>query len=345
MRQSHPSPRDHALRHRAARRGRTHLEGGPVVGGVRQRPAALPQGQWRRGAAADRVPGARRKLGHLHAGHQPAYESTSARTAFRSRTTRCAAAPARRSRSTRPSRPGDGSWHSTRPRCRRPIFSPPAPASSCCIRSRAWSATRSRWSTWTAGWRKSKFPELVNPVQPFLDIRALDARGHSGTEGRPCASKATPGRWRITATGPTRPSRPTCGRCVLPWPYTLKAGERSSNRSVSSLSGSAGTGKGAKSTAHRSQSSAPAGQGTLPPLGLGMPAEEIDARIEAARAAASTRRRASCNATSIRARSTDSTQLYGYRVLCEQTGAECVLEIVVESVDDYRANCSGSPRW
>src|SRR5262249_43202153 len=30
-------------------------------------------------------------------------------------------------------------------------------------------------------------------------------------------------------------------------------------------------------------------------------------------------------------------ELYGYRVLCEQTGAECVLEIVVESVNSYAA--------
>ncbi len=50
--------------------------------------------------------------------------------------------------------------------------------------------------------------------------------------GRPAAWKATPSRWRITATGPMPPSRPTCGRWRSRGPTRCAAG-KSFEQSVS----------------------------------------------------------------------------------------------------------------
>ena len=81
---------------------------------------------------------------------------------------------------------------------------------------------------------KDKFPALVNPIQPFFDIRSLTPQGDAAASSRPAAWKATPSRWRITATGPMPPSRPMCGRWRMPWPYTLRK-RRSSSSSRSRL--------------------------------------------------------------------------------------------------------------
>ena len=63
---------------------------------------------------------------------------------------------------------------------------------------------------------------------------------------------------------------------ALPWPYTLKAGERSSNRSQLTLSGTAP--KAAESAGSKGVEVklGAAIRETMPPVGLGMPAEEID---------------------------------------------------------------------
>ena len=57
-------------------------------------------------------------------------------------------------------------------RHRRRISSPRALASSCCIRSKAWSAMRVEVEHVDGKVEKSKFPARVNPIQPFLHIRA-----------------------------------------------------------------------------------------------------------------------------------------------------------------------------
>ena len=56
---------------------------------------------------------------------------------------------------------------------------------------------------------------------------------------RPARWKATPSKWRTSATGPTHPTRPMCGRCTRPWPYTLPKGEKFAQSVTLSISGNA----------------------------------------------------------------------------------------------------------
>jgi hypothetical protein len=181
---------------------------------------------------------------------------------------------------------------------------------------------------------KSKFPELVNPVQPVLDIRSL-------------THEVLPGlRATVLMEGDTfemedhrnwsDASFKTYVRPLTrPWPYTLKAGEAVKQSIKVTLSGSVP--KGGKAAAGR-QIAIKLGaisRDTLPPVGLGMPAEEIEhaiAQLDLLKLAAP--RFLICH---IDPRSKHGLkELYGYRVLSEASGAGVALEAVVESVDAFR---------
>ena len=74
----------------------------------------------------------------------------------------------------------------------------------------------------------------------------------------------------------------------------------------------------------------------LPAVGLGVPAEEIDASLAAIDLLAAAAPKLLVCAFDPR-EGHGRKQLEGYRVLCEKTGAQCELEVVVESVDGYAA--------
>jgi hypothetical protein len=180
---------------------------------------------------------------------------------------------------------------------------------------------------------QGRFPELVNPVQPVLNIRALT---HEVVPGLKATVRMEGDTFEMEDhRNWTDASFKTYVRpLALPWPYTLKAGEAVRQAIRIALTGTAA--KGAK---------APAGKGvevrvgsalreTLPPVGLGMPAEEIEHAIrhlDLVRLAAP--RFLVCHIDPRRKHGLK--ELYGYRVLAEQTGAQAVLEAVVESVDGY----------
>jgi len=123
---------------------------------------------------------------------------------------------------------------------------------------------------------------------------------------------------------------------ALPWPYTLKAGETVKQSVSVKLIGSVPkTAQGAKSKDIEVQLGA-AGRKTLQPIGLGMPAGEIDhavKRLALLRKAGP--KFLQCHFDPRQKHGLE--QLYGYRVLCDQTGAKCLLEVVVESIDDYKS--------
>ena len=74
----------------------------------------------------------------------------------------------------------------------------------------------------------------------------------------------------------------------------------------------------------------------LPEVGLGMPAEEIDSSIAAIDLLARAAPKLLICAFDRREKH-GRKELDGYRVLCEKTGAQCVLEVVVESVAGFTA--------
>ena len=181
---------------------------------------------------------------------------------------------------------------------------------------------------------RSKFPELVNPVQPFLHIRALT---HSVLPGIKATVRFEGDTWEMEDhRNWTDASFKTYVRpLALPWPYTLKAAETVKQAVKVSLSGKSTKGGARPDKGVTIELGAPIRK-NMPPVGLGMPAEEIEHSVmslDLLKLAAP--RFLQCQFDPRKGHGLK--ELYGYRVLCEQTGAQCVLEIVVESLNDYAA--------
>jgi len=181
----------------------------------------------------------------------------------------------------------------------------------------------------------AKFPELINPVQPFLHVRSMT---HEFAPGVKAAVRFEGDTWETEDhRNWTDASFKTYVRpLALPWPYTLKAGEPVRQSVTVTLSGTAGKG-GAMANARSVEVKLGAvGKRTLQLVGLGMPPEEIEPAIRQL----DLLKRAAPKFLQCQFDPREHhglAQLYGYRVLCEQTAAECVLEIVIESLDDYAA--------
>ena len=180
---------------------------------------------------------------------------------------------------------------------------------------------------------KGSFPERVNPVQPVLNIRSLThevAPGLKATvrmEGDTFEMEDHRNWSDASFKTYVRP-------LILPWPYTLKAGEPVKQAIKLTLNGSAKSAKGAAGKGIEVKLGAVLRE-SLQPVGLGMPAEEIEhaiRQLDLLKLAAP--RFLVCHFDPRRKHGLK--ELYGYRVLCEQTGAEAMLEVVVESVGQFQ---------
>ena len=181
---------------------------------------------------------------------------------------------------------------------------------------------------------KGNFPELVNPIQPVLDIRSLT---HEVSPGLKATVRMEGDTFEMEDhRNWTDASFKTYVRPLSrPWPYTLKAGEKVTQSINVTLSGSAsgggtiGSGKGIEIKLGA------VSRDSLQPVGLGMPAEEIDhaiAQLGLLKLAAP--RFLICHIDPRKKHGLK--ELYGYRVLSESTGADVALEVVVESVDQFK---------
>jgi hypothetical protein len=121
---------------------------------------------------------------------------------------------------------------------------------------------------------------------------------------------------------------------ALPWPYTLKAGETVRQSVSITLSGAAP--KAATTAAAKTVRIAlgKATNDTMPALGLGMPAQEIGPAVEALDLLERAAPRLLICQFDPREKH-GRKELDGYRLLCERTGAQCELEVVVESVEGF----------
>lgn len=181
---------------------------------------------------------------------------------------------------------------------------------------------------------KSKFPELVNPIQPVLDIRSLTHEVLPGLRATVLMEGDTfemedHRNW-------TDASFKTYVRPLIrPWPYTLKAGEAVKQSIKVTLSGSVPGGDKAAAGKGIEIKLGAVSRDSLQPVGLGVPAEEIEyaiAQLGLLNLAAP--RFLICHIDPRRKHGLK--ELYGYRVLSEETGAEAALEAVVESVNDFK---------
>ncbi len=182
----------------------------------------------------------------------------------------------------------------------------------------------------------SRFPLLVDPVQPFLDIRALT---HEVAPGLKAIVRLEGDTFEMEDhRNWSDASFKTYVRPLArPWPYTLSAGEPVKQSVSLAFDGAmpAASGRANGGDAVRIMLG-PVTGGRLPAVGLGVPAEELDASLAAVDLVALAAPRFLVCAFDPRA-GHGPKELDGYRALCEKTGAECELELVVESVDGYAA--------
>ena len=186
---------------------------------------------------------------------------------------------------------------------------------------------------------EGKFPAMVNPIQPVLDIRSL-------------THEITPGlKFTVRMEGDTfemedhrnwsDASFKTYVRPLSrPWPYTLKAGEPVKQAIRITLSGSAAKRRTGGDSKAIDVAIGAVSQKALQPIGLGMPAEEIEPAIaQLALLKLASPRFLICH---IDPRSRHGLkELYGYRVLAEESKAGVVLEAVIESVESFRQELTG----
>jgi hypothetical protein len=178
-----------------------------------------------------------------------------------------------------------------------------------------------------------KFPELVDPVQPVLNIRSLT---HEVVPGLKATVRMEGDTFEMEDhRNWTDASFKTYVRPLsLPWPYHLPAGETVKQSIRVTLSGHAAAKHAAAGAAGIEAKLGEVTNESVPPVGLGMPAEEIEPslrQVPLLKLAAP--RFLICHFDPRRKHGTE--ELNGYRKLCEQTGAAAVLEVVVESVDQF----------
>jgi len=185
----------------------------------------------------------------------------------------------------------------------------------------------------------SKFPPLVNPVQPFLDLRSLThevAPGLKATVRMEGDTFETEDHRNWTDASFKTYVRPL----ARPWPYTLKAGDPVKQSVTVSLSGKAKSGASGKAANVIEVKLGKPLREKLLPVGFGVPAEEVEhaiSNLDLIELAGP--RILQCHYDPREKHGLK--EFYGYRVLSEQTGADAVLEIIVSSVDDYQRELHG----
>ncbi|MEI7970164.1 MAG: hypothetical protein WCJ69_14370 [Betaproteobacteria bacterium] len=186
---------------------------------------------------------------------------------------------------------------------------------------------------------KSVFPKLVNPIQPFLNIRALT---HEFLPGVKATVRMEGDTWEMEDhRNWTDASFKTYVRpLALPWPYVLKAGEAVRQSIRVTLSGTIPKlPRQSGDAAVEVRLGAPTRRG-MPPVGLGLPAEEIDHAVKTLPLLRAAAPKILVGQHDPRA-GHGLAELYGLRFLCDQTGARAALEIVVASTDRFAEELTG----
>lgn len=180
---------------------------------------------------------------------------------------------------------------------------------------------------------RSVFPKNVNPVQPFLHIRALS---HEFMPGVRATVRMEGDTWEMEDhRNWTDASFKTYVRpLALPWPYVLKAGETVRQSIKVTLSGRVPKAAGSRRAASVQVAVGGVTRRTMPPVGLGLPAEELEHAVKALPLLRAAKPRILVGQHDPRA-GHGLAELYGLRLVAEQTGAAAVLEIVVAGLDDY----------
>jgi len=178
---------------------------------------------------------------------------------------------------------------------------------------------------------ESRFPELVDPACPFLDIRALTHEVLPGLKIT-CRMEGDTFEMEDHRNWMDASYKTYVRPLALPWPYTLKKGEKLSQRVTLKLEGKApAAARAGGSQAIEVSIGSPIGH-AMPRVGLAVPAEGIEQAI--AGAALIKKARPSFLVCHFDPRkSHDASTMRKFAELGAATGAELVLEAIVPCVD------------
>lgn len=190
---------------------------------------------------------------------------------------------------------------------------------------------------------ESRFPALIDPVQPMMDLRRLTHRAAGGALTVACLMEGDTFEMEDQRNWTDASYKTYVRPLALPWPYRLEPGEVIDQTITLTVAGAVAEGAGA--SAVRVTLGGTGGQtgGVVPALGLGLdPAdtEAAGARIEAVRGIGADH--LICH-HDVR-RGHDAASLGAQAALARELGATPWLEAVVTSVEGFEDEIAGLGR-
>jgi len=171
-----------------------------------------------------------------------------------------------------------------------------------------------------------RFPELINPLQPFYQIRALTHEVQPGIKAT-CRMEGDAFEMEDQRNWTDASYKTYVRPLALPWPYSLEKGSRHVQSVRLDIAGAAQRGAAAAgSRAVEVTLGKPAGK--MPLIGIGVPAEEAQHAVAAADLVKQLSPRVLVGHIDLR-KGTGAKELTAYRQLAEKTGAEVVVEAVI----------------
>lgn len=180
---------------------------------------------------------------------------------------------------------------------------------------------------------RSSFPEQVNPDCPFRNIRALSHEALPGVWAR-CQMEGDAFEMEDQRNWTDASFKTYVRPLSRPWPYTLNGGEAIEQSVTLGFSGVMPKAAGVRQRQGLHVTVGAAQAKRVPPIGLGVPAEEIEAAL--AKIALVRQLGANFLVCFFDPRLGHGVELLRqYQRLSEQTRAKVLLELVVQSQDDF----------
>jgi hypothetical protein len=174
---------------------------------------------------------------------------------------------------------------------------------------------------------KDKFPAIVNPLQPFYDIRALTHEVVPGVFAT-CRMEGDTFEMEDHRNWTDASFKTYVRPLALPWPYALPAGSEIKQSVSLTFSGKLPKPKAAGGAKKIEIQVGRASSKSMPKIGLGVPSEEADAALAAAELIRAAEPQLLVCQVDGR-QGNGSAMLRRYRRLADATGSDVVLEVVL----------------
>ncbi|MEK0085151.1 hypothetical protein [Benzoatithermus flavus] len=178
---------------------------------------------------------------------------------------------------------------------------------------------------------KSRFPELIDPMCPFKDIRALTHEVFPGARVT-CRMEGDTFEMEDQRNWTDASYKTYVRPLALPWPYTIKKGDRFTQKVTLTVEGRLPAGGGAAAAGPVTVTVGTDEVATMPAVGLAVPAEHVAAALERTSLLRPAAPAFLVGAFDAR-QGHDAGLLRAYGELARALGAELVLEAVLPCVD------------